>query len=145
MEAIAISRSGLDVEWQRLQVIAVNLANMNTTRTANGGSFAAQRLVSGPVADFNTELMGGNSQEPGDSERGVMVYGVTSTASGSKQVYNPNHPHSDENGFVTYPAISHAEEMSLMIKTQRAYEANLVALSAAQRMYSSALQVGRQS
>jgi flagellar basal-body rod protein FlgC len=46
---------------------------------------------------------------------------------------------------VTYPAISQAEEMSMLVKTQRAYEANLVALSAAQRMYSSALQVGRQS
>lgn len=145
MEAIAISRTGLDVEWQRLQVIAVNLANMNTTRTADGGAFSAQRLVSGPVADFNAELTADQSAKPGGSERGVMVYGITSTAAGTKQVYNPNHPHADESGFVTYPAISHAEEMSLMIKTQRAYEANLVALSAAQRMYSSALQVGRQS
>lgn len=145
MEAIAISRSGLDVEWQRLQVIAVNLANMNTTRTADGGSFAAQRLVSGPVADFNAELTADQSSDHGASRQGVMVYGVTSAAAGAKQVFNPNHPHADENGFVSYPAISQAEEMSLMIKTQRAYEANLVALSAAQRMYSSALQVGRQS
>lgn len=141
MEAISISRSGLNVEWQRLQVIAANIANINTTRTADGGVYSPQRLVSGPVADFNAELNSGVR----NSERGVMVYQIANTAAGTRQVLDPNHPHADEKGFVTYPAVSQAEEMSLMVKTQRAYEANLVALSAAQRMYSAALQVGRQS
>ncbi len=144
MEAIAISRSGLDVEWQRLQIIATNIANINTTRTANGGTYSAQRLVSGPVADFGAELRG-DADAADNPERGVMVYQITDTASGTRQVFNPEHPHADENGFVSYPAISQAEEMSLLVKTQRAYQANLVALSAAQRMFSSALQVGRQS
>ena len=144
MEAMAISRSGLDVEWQRLQIIATNIANINTTRTADGGTYAAQRLVSGPVADFGAELRAayGEGEQP---ERGVMVYQITDTSTGTRQVFNPEHPHADENGFVSYPAISQAEEMSLLVKTQRAYQANLVALSAAQRMFSSALQVGRQS
>lgn len=145
MDAMAISRSGLDVEWQRLQVIAANIANMNTTRTADGGSYSAQRLVSGPMVDFDTELRDASGGQADTQRRGVMVYQITDTASGVRQIFDPNHPHADEAGFVTYPAISQAEEMSLMIKTQRAYEANLVALSAAQRMYSSALQVGRQS
>ena len=90
MQAIEISRSGLDVEWRRLQVIAENIANLNTTRTADGGSYLPRRLLSGPVE-------------------------------------------------------GQAEEMALMIKATRSYEANLVALAAAQQMYSSALQVGRQS
>lgn len=144
MEAIAISRSGLDVEWQRLQVIASNIANINTTRTASGGTYEAMRLVSGPVSDFKVELRGAIS-DADQPERGVMVYQVSNTANGNRQVFNPEHPHADENGFVSYPAISHAEEMSLMIRTQRAYQANLIALSSAQQMYSSALQVGRQS
>ncbi len=144
MEAMAISRSGLDVEWQRLQVIASNIANINTTRTANGGTYEAMRLVSGPVSDFSAELRGAisGSDQP---ERGVMVYQISNTANGNRQVFNPEHPHADENGFVSYPAISQAEEMSLMIRAQRAYQANLVALSSAQQMYSSALQVGRPS
>lgn len=145
MEAMAISRSGLDVEWQRLQVIAANIANMNTSRTADGGTYSAQRLVSGPVAGFTAHLGDSSAEQSSGSERGVMVYQISSSTTGTRQVFDPDHPHADENGFVTYPAISQAEEMSLLVKTQRAYEANLVALSAAQRMYSSALQVGRQS
>jgi flagellar basal-body rod protein FlgC len=145
MEAMAISRSGLDVEWQRIQVIAANIANINTTRTANGSPYSAQRLISGPAADFSQHLTGASGNQPVGSDRGVMVYQVITTANGTRQVFDPDHPHADENGFVTYPAISQAEEMSMLVKTQRAYEANLVALSAAQRMYSSALQVGRQS
>lgn len=141
MEAMEISRSGLDVEWRRLQVIATNIANMNTTRTADGGAYAARRLVSGPVEGFRA-LLGGAQQ---GAQRGVTVYDIATSNAATRRVYDPNHPHADEAGFISLPAISQAEEMSLMIKTQRSYEANLVALSAAQQMYSAALQVGRQS
>lgn len=145
MEAMEISRSGLDVEWQRLQVIAANLANINTTRTADGGAYVAQRLVSGPVDGFQQLVQQPNaSQTGGRPEKGVMVYQIAQTNASTRQVYDPNHPHADDNGLVTVPAVSQAEEMALMIKTQRSYEANLVALSAAQQMYSAALQVGRQ-
>lgn len=145
MEAMEISRSGLNVEWQRLQVIAANIANMNTTRTAEGGAYTAKRLISGPALGF-AQIMGetNSSQGYGSPTNGVMVYRITETNSGSRQVFNPDHPHADASGFITVPAISQAEEMSLLIKTQRSYEANLVALSAAQQMYSAALQVGRQ-
>ena len=146
MEAIEISRSGLDVEWQRLQIIATNIANMNTTRTADGGAYKAQRLVSGPVQDFQQMVQNPDrAQSANQPDKGVMVYQIATANAGTKQVYDPNHPHADETGLVTVPAISQAEEMSLMIKTQRSYEANLVAMSAARQMYSAALQVGRQS
>ena len=144
MEATQISRSALDVEWQRLQVIATNLANINTTRTGNGETYTAQRLVSGPVADFGAELRAENKADA-PPERGVMVYQIAQSNAGSRQVFNPDHPHANEDGFVSYPNISQADEMSLMIKTQCAYQANLVALQAAQRMFSSALPVGTQS
>lgn len=142
MEAAAISRSGLDVEWQRLQVIAQNIANMNTTRTAGGGAYVARRLVSGPVEGFARTL----ASYPGlaaPPKRGVTVYDVATAGFGTRQVYDPDHPHADPNGFVSTPAVSQADEMTLMVKTTRAYEANLVALAAAQQMYSAALQVGR--
>lgn len=140
-----ISRSGLDVEWQRLQIIAANIANMNTSRTADGGTFAARRLVSGPVEGFQQMLQPSIDRSAPTSGKGVMVYDIATTNAGTRQVYDPNHPHADEAGYVTLPAISQAEEMTLLIKTQRSYEANLVAMAAAQQMYSSALQIGRQS
>ena len=142
MQAIEISRSGLDVEWRRLQVIAENIANLNTTRTADGGSYLPRRLLSGPVEGFS-QLLAGRSQEA--RQLGVRVYDVAAITGAVRKVFDPSHPHADENGQVSVPAVIQAEEMALMIKATRSYEANLVALAAAQQMYSSALQVGRQS
>ncbi len=144
MEAMQISRSGMDVEWQRLQVIAQNIANMNTTRTGSGGVYQARRLVSGPVGGF-AQILSRYPGQPAAPRNGVTVYDIAATGAGTQRVFDPSHPHADESGFVTIPAISQADEMTLMIKTTRAYEANLVALSAAQQIYSSALQVGRQA
>ena len=144
MEAMEISRSGLDVEWQRLQVIAQNLANMSTTRTATGGVYQARRLVSGPAEGF-ARVMARYPGQQAAPENGVTVYDVAVAGAGTRTYYDPGHPHADRSGMVTVPAVSQAEEMTLMMKTTRAYEANLVALAAAQQMYSSALQVGRQA
>lgn len=142
MEAMQISLSGLNVEWQRLQVIAQNIANINTSRTANGGAYVPRKLVSGPVENFKRIL---NDPNQPKSPHAVMVYDVTTINGGVRRVHEPAHPHADIDGYVTYPAVSQAEEMTLMVKTTRAYEANLVALAAAQQIYSSALQIGRQT
>ena len=143
MEAMEISRSGLDVEWRRLEIIAQNLANMNTTRTGDGGAYIPLRLVSGPAESFQRVL----AQETGNPAhpKGVRVYEIERADQGLRRVYEPGHPDADPQGFVTYPNISQAGEMSLMVKTSRVYEANLVAMAAAQQIYSSALQLGRQS
>ena len=142
MNAFEISLSGLDVEWQRLQVIAQNLANMNSTRTETGDVFRPLRLVSGPAVDFGTLLATGNrSLKPTT----VRVMGVEAQADGVRKTHDPTHPHADVDGFVSYPNVDHASEMTLMIKTSRAYEANLAAMSIAQSMYAKALDMGRQS
>jgi flagellar basal-body rod protein FlgC len=140
LRASEISRSGLDVEWQRLQVIAENLANMNTTRTASGEPYRPARLVSGPTGRFGG-LMSGAAAAPG----GVGVIGVERMPGGFRRVYEPAHPHADEGGFVSYPDIDHAGEMTLLIQTSRSYEANLTALNIAHQMYSRAMELGRQS
>lgn len=144
MDAIEISRTGLDVEWQRLQVIAQNLANVNTSRTASGEPYRAMRLLSGPKAPFSRLLGKGAAQADGKLE-GVAVLGLEPMAGGLRRVYEPGHPQADAQGFVTYPDIDHAGEMTLMIQTSRAYEANLTAMSFAQQMYSRALELGKQS
>ena len=141
MEASAISRSALDVEWQRLQVIANNLANANTTRTGDGGVFRAMRLVSGPRISFSSLL---NSTSHSPAALGVEVYGVEAEAGNVRRVYDPKDPHADADGFVTYPEIDRAGEMTLMIQTSRAYEANLASLNLAHQMYAKALEIGKQ-
>lgn len=148
MDAFAISLSGMDVEWQRLQVIAQNIANANTSRTGPGG-YLPRKLISGPAVAFDRLV--GQAAKPraegtgaGRAPQGVAVYDIAEVTGGIREVYDPRHPDADETGYVTYPAVSQAEEMTLMVKTSRAYEANLVAMSAALQMYSAALQIGRQ-
>lgn len=134
---IEISLSGMDVEWQRLTIIAENIANANTTRTGLGQPYAAQRLVSGPKVGFEQILS--NHASPA----GVMVYGVETTNAEARRVYQPDHPHADDQGYVEFPAIDHAAEMTLLIKTARAYEANLTVLNLGRQMYAKAMELGR--
>jgi flagellar basal-body rod protein FlgC len=139
MRAMEISRSGMDVEWQRLQVIAQNLANINTSRTASGDVFRPLRLLSGPKAEFAQAMAKAGGGEPA----GVQVLGLEAAAGSLRRVHEPGHPHADADGFVSYPAIDHAGEMTLMIKTSRSYEANLTAMNIAHQMYNRALELGR--
>ncbi len=141
MEAIKISLSGLDVEWQRLEVIAQNLANINSTRNEVGDVFRPMRLLTGPDISFD-QLM--KTNQKAGAPTGTQVIGLEAIEGGVRRSFEPSHPHADGEGFVSYPEIDHAAEMTLMIRTSRAYEANLTALSIAQKMYSSALQLGRQ-
>ena len=140
MDALEISRSALDVEWQRLQVIAQNLANANTTRTASGDRYQPLRLVSGPRGDFAGMVSG-----RADSGGGVSVFGLEAMPVGTRRVHEPGHPHADPEGFVDYPAIDHAGEMTLLIQTSRTYEANLTAMNIALQMYARAMQLGQRS
>lgn len=137
MDPMQISRSGLDIEWRRMEVIAANLANLNTTRTAMGEPYQPLRLVSGPRLNFEGHL------QQAEALGGVQVYGVEPTTDAPRRVHEPNHPHADAEGYVTYPGIDHAGEMTLLVQTARAYEANLVALNAGRQMYAKALEIGR--
>ncbi|HEU0065784.1 MAG TPA: flagellar basal body rod protein FlgC [Sphingomonas sp.] len=136
-----ISRTGLDVEWQRLQVIAQNLANAETSRAADGQPYRALRLLSGPARSAFSGRLSGSAAQAG----GVAVLGLEPIAGSVRRVHEPGHPHADAQGFVTYPDIDRAGEMALLIKTSRAYEANLTAMGVAQQMYARALDLGKQS
>lgn len=140
MNPMEISRTALDVEWRRLEVIAQNLANANTVLDVGGKPYQAQRLLSRPRGDFadmvNRPLTKANLQ-------GVTVYSVEPQALPPRRVYEPAHPQADLDGYVTYPGFDHAGEMTLMVKTARAYEANVVALNSARQMFAKALEIGK--
>lgn len=139
MRAMEISRSGLEVEWRRLDVIAENLANMNTVATASGEPYRARQLISGPKTGFVDSLRAHGADSRLD---GVTVYGIEPMDTPPRIVHEPGNPQADANGDVAYPGIDHAAQMTLMIKTSRAYEANIVAMNAARQMYSKALELG---
>lgn len=141
MNAIEISRSALEVEWRRLEISALNLANMNSTRGPDGAPFQPQRLVSGPVGNFRDALAASAASH--ERASGVAVLGIEPIAAGERRVFEPDHPHADADGFVSYPNVDHAGEMTLMLRASRAYEANLAAIEIAQQMYASAFELGR--
>ncbi|WP_291198148.1 flagellar basal body rod C-terminal domain-containing protein [Hyphomonas sp.] len=142
MEAMKISLSGLDVEWTRMQVIAENIANLNSAVSDPGQGFAPRRLTSGPTIGYSAVLMGASGAQP---PRGVQVMSIDPVADGLRQVFEPGHPAANTEGFVTYPKIDYAAEMTMLLKSSRVYEANLTSISIAQQMYARALEMGRRS
>lgn len=140
MEAMEISLSGLDVEWRRMEIIAQNVANMGTTRTADGDVFRPLQLVSGPDHSFSALLQNRPENLP---PTGVTVFDVVPIENGVRMVFEPDNHLADEDGFVAYPNVDHAQEMVNALRTQHAYNANLTAMSIARNMYTQALEMGR--
>ncbi len=142
LPALAISASGLTAERLRLDMIANNLANINTTRTPRGGPYRREVPV---FAERLQEAMGQlpgrpSSRAPG---AGVEVAAIVEDNSPPRLVYDPSHPDADANGYVHLPNINIVNEMVDMITASRAYEANVTVLNAAKAMTLKALEIGR--
>lgn len=144
MQAMEISRTALDVEWRRLVLVAQNLAHANAAQTG-GTPYQAQTLISGPRTDFSHHLKHGVEWENPAIEKlaGVAVTGIE--ASSQQRALARTVSANGKPEDVGYPKIDHAEQMMLLIKTSRAYEANVIAMNTARTMYSKALEIGRRS
>lgn len=141
MRAAEISQSALDVEWRRLEVIAENLANANTANPVKGKPYAQLNLISGPATDF-APLLDRNGGVALADLPNVAVKAIVPSLAPPRLIHEPGNPAANSQGFVAYPAIDNAQQMTAMIATARAYEANLVAMSLAREMYTKALQLG---
>ncbi len=127
MDSFDISASGLTAQRARLDLIASNIANVETTRTSEGGPY--KRLQSVFAARNN----------PG----GVEMIGAVADAREARRIYQPGHPDADANGFVAYPNVNIVEEMVDLVSATRSYEANAAAFNAAKGMAQRALDLGR--
>lgn len=146
LSAMEISASGLSAQRTRLNIIAQNLANAQTTRTAEGGPYRRQVTVfkAEPFVSHLKRAMDVPDYLPGqDPRRGVLVEGIEGDQSPFKKVYDPSHPDADEGGYVTYPNVDVVVEMTNMINASRSYEANVAAVSASKNMALKALEIGR--
>jgi flagellar basal-body rod protein FlgC len=130
--AFEISAAGMNVERQRLDVSATNLANANTTRGPDGVMFKPLKLVTHASATFASLL---------DGYAGPATE-VQTVDAAPRVVYEPGHPDADARGFVEYPAVNPVSEMIQLIAISRAYEANVRALNAAKAMAQKALDIG---
>ncbi len=141
--SMAISGSALTAERLRLDVIANNLANVNTTRTAQGGPYRRQMTVFAPRGEQVQWMYPGVEPKPPFRGAGVRVVGIVQDGAAFRRVYDPGHPDADASGYVAYPNVNVVTEMVDMMSATRAYEANVAAITAARSMAERALEIGR--
>ena len=127
----------------RMNTISSNLANINTTRTAEGGPYRRKDVVfeSMPDAQSFGEVMG--ATDPKSDFQRVQVTDVVYDKKAPILKHDPTHPDANEDGYVAYPNINLMEEMTNMIQATRSYEANVQAIQATKDMALSALEIGR--
>ena len=137
LAALDISTSGLMAQRRRMDVIASNLANIETTRTEKGGPYRRKMIVmkAAPQEGFDNIL---NS-----ALEGVRVEGVVEDDSPFKRVFNPGHPDADKNGYLLKPNVDLVVETTNLLEARRTYEANISAIKATRQMVLKALEIGR--
>lgn len=142
LSGMRVSSSGMAAQRMRMNTISSNLANINTTRTPEGGPYRRKDVVFESIPDaksFGEVLM---SQPQRDIAR-VQVTDVNVDRKAPLMKYEPDHPDANEEGYVAYPNINLMEEMANMIQATRAYEANVSAMNMTKDMAMTSLELGR--
>ncbi|WP_019141193.1 flagellar basal body rod protein FlgC [Noviherbaspirillum massiliense] len=126
-----VAGSAMSAQGQRLNVVASNIANADSTTSSTGETYRAKQVVFSavPVA--------------GQEATGVKVQQVVEDASPLKKVFDPKHPQADENGYVTMPNVNVVEEMVNMISASRSYQTNVEAMNTAKTMLLKTLTLGQ--
>ena len=141
--AIDAAASGLTAERLRMDVISNNLANVNTTRTPEGGAYKRKMVVFEPRAQEGMAFAKALSNEIEQTGDGVRVVEITADNTQGSMVYDPNHPDANQEGYVEMPNVNVVNEMVDMITASRAYEANVTAVNTAKSMAMKALDIGK--
>jgi len=132
-----ISSSGLYAQRKRLDVIASNLANLETTRTENGGPYRRKMVV------MSTKAVEGFDQVLSSKLQGVEIDDIVEDDAPFMKVYDPGHPDADEQGYVLKPNVDLIVEITNMLMAKRNFEANVTAVRSTKQMALKALEIGR--
>lgn len=127
LDAIGIAGSALDVHRKWLDALSDNIANANTVSRTSGSAFQERYIMA----------------QAGPGTSGVYVAGAAFGSGEGRLVYEPDHPLADAEGYVRYPDIDMAAQMSSLIMAQRGYQANAAVIDRAKATYEAALQIGR--
>jgi len=142
LNAFRISASGMTAQRLRMNIATSNLANINTTRTRNGGPYRRKDVVfeSQPLpSSFRNALQSSMSRKLSE----VKVSGIIEDPRPPVSKYDPQHPDADSKGYIKVPRINLMEEMVNMMSATRSYEANVTAIKATKDMAQKALEIGR--
>ena len=129
--SMRISASGMSAERLRMDTISANLANSETTKTADGGPYVRK------IAVFKEAF------DAAGNENGVQAVGIVKDNSELRKVYDPTNPEAAADGYVTYPNVNVLNEMADMMVATRSYEANVDTLTANKGMFMKALEIGK--
>jgi flagellar basal-body rod protein FlgC len=133
-----ICGSGLAAQRAKLDIITSNLANVNTTRTPEGGPYRKKTIA------LATEDVTGNFDSTiKEAVKSVRIDEVKEDANSIKMVYEPSHPDADTKGYVAMPNINIMSEMADLITASRAYEACVTAFESTKNMTMKTLEMGR--
>ena len=155
MDSMSISASALTATRLRMDVIAENMANINTTRTESGEPYRRKYVVYQEKTDkrhckgffkddigYDIKFKSFFNKAQGVGE-GVRVLEIGTDMSEFKYDYNPSHPDADENGYVRLPNVEVVQEMVDMMSAYRAYEANITAINTFKDMAMKTFELGR--
>jgi flagellar basal-body rod protein FlgC len=141
LQAMDISATGLAAHRTKINIIAENLANSDTTRTDAGGPYRRKLVVLAEKPQEKFVNMLGRIQK---RQTGVEVTEIKESRENFRLVYNPNHPDADpKTGHVAMPNVNTLTEMADMIVARRAYEANVTAITNPKSMVLKALEIGK--
>ncbi len=144
-----ISASALTAQRLRMDVISQNLANVDTTRTAEGTPYKRKTVLmeeKRDVMSFANYLATSMSPSTINSVgigTGVKVSKIVEDQTEGVKRYEPDHPDADEDGYVTMPNVDSVTEMVNMISANRSYEANISALNTSMQMGTKTLEIGK--
>ncbi|MBI3327979.1 MAG: flagellar basal body rod protein FlgC [Nitrospinae bacterium] len=137
-----ISASGLQAQRLRMNTISSNLANIQSTRTAQGGPYRRKEVIfTGvplPEQTFGRALTLATSPL-----QAVQVTAIMEDTRDPKRIFDPGHPDADSDGVISLPNINLMEEMVNLMSATRSYEANITVIDAAKNMALKALEIGR--
>lgn len=139
-KSMRISSSGLAAERLRMDTIASNIVNAETTRGENGEPYRRK------VAVFKENLQNELDKSSGQSQKnimGVKAVKIVEDQSALRRVYNPSHPDADEEGYVSMPNVNILNEMADLMVATRAYEANVTVINEEKSMFMKSLEIGR--
>lgn len=131
--AMNVSATGMTAQQLRMDVISENIANANTTRTEDGSAYRRKTVIFEEKAttSFDNIL---NGYMTNYQPNGVKVNRIVEDKSDLRLVYEPDNPDANENGYVEYPNVDTVTEMTNLIDSSRAYEANVTAFNAAKNI-----------
>ena len=148
-DAMDVSASGLTSERLRMDTIAANLANANTTRGADGTAYRRREVVTRELTGTESAAAGRTFASFGDfsgvvnAPGGVEVVEITDDPTPGRTVYDPGHPDADPRGYVQMPNVNPVTEMVDLITATRSYEASTTAINAIKQEFTRALDVLR--